>query len=144
MAGGRWSPGGARRERDGPHCPDCEPADRPDSGLAADGTDVEAGGTMLVHSVFFWLKPDLTEAQRADFRRGVDSLVGIKSAEKVYVGIPAKTAKRPVVDDSYSVALTVVCRDVAAHDAYQVDPLHLKFVEQFKTFWTRVQIYDAQ
>lgn len=120
------------------------PADPPESGLAADVARVEAAGTMLVHSVFFWLKPDLTEAQRADFRRGVESLVGIKSAEKVYVGIPAKTAKRPVVDASYSVALTVVCRDVAAHDAYQVDPIHLKFVEQFKTFWTRVQIYDAQ
>jgi hypothetical protein len=99
---------------------------------------------MLVHSVYFWLKPDLTETQRADFRRGVESLVGITSAEKVYVGSPAKTAKRPVVDDSYAVALTVVCQDVAAHDAYQVDPIHLKFVEQFKTCWTRVQIYDAQ
>lgn len=98
---------------------------------------------MLVHSVYFWLKPELTAAQRADFRRGVESLAGIKSAEKVFVGSPAKTAKRPVVDDSYAVALTVVCRDVAAHDAYQVDPVHLKFVEQFKTFWTRVQIYDA-
>jgi len=24
-----------------------------------------------------------------------------------------------------------------------VDPLHLAFVERFKTFWNRVQIYDA-
>lgn len=115
-----------------------------DSSLATGGAGVEHGDTMLVHTVYFWLKPDLTETQRADFRGGVESLVGIKAAEKVYVGSPAKTAKRPVVDDSYAVALTVVCQDVAAHDAYQVDPIHLKFVEQFKTFWTRVQIYDAQ
>jgi hypothetical protein len=99
---------------------------------------------MLVHSVYFWLKPDLTETQREDFRRGVESLTAIKSAEKVYVGSPAKTTKRPVVDDSYAVALTVICKDVAGHDAYQVDPVHLKFVEQFKHCWTRVQIYDAQ
>ena len=98
---------------------------------------------MLVHTVYFWLKPDLTDAQRADFRRGVESLAGIKSAEKVYVGKPAATQKRPIIDDSYSVALTVICQDVAAHDAYQVDPIHLKFVEQFKSFWVRVQIYDA-
>lgn len=99
---------------------------------------------MLIHTVYFWLKPELTPAQRADFRRGVESLSGIKAVEKVYVGTPAATEKRPIIDDSYSVALTVVCKDVAAHDAYQVDPLHLKFVEQFKSFWTRVQIYDAE
>jgi hypothetical protein len=98
---------------------------------------------MLIHSVYFWLKPELTEAQRADFRRGVESLGGIKSVEHVYVGTPAATEKRPVIDDSYDVALTVLCKDVAAQNAYQVDPLHLKFVETFKPFWTRVLIYDA-
>lgn len=98
---------------------------------------------MLVHTVYFWLKPDLTAEQRADFRRGVESLAGIKAVEKIYVGTPAATQKRPIIDDSYSFALTVICRDVAAHDAYQIDPLHLKFVEQFKSYWIRVQIYDA-
>jgi hypothetical protein len=99
---------------------------------------------MLVHTVYFWLKPELTAAQRADFRRGVESLGGVQSVEKVYVGAPAATEKRPVIDDSYSVALTVLCKDIAAQNAYQVDPIHLKFVEQFKTCWTRVQIYDAE
>lgn len=99
---------------------------------------------MLVHSVYFWLKPELSDAQRADFRRGVESLAGIKSVEKIYVGTPAATPKRAVIDDSYSVALTVLCRDLAAQDAYQIDPIHLAFVEQFKTFWTRVQIYDSE
>jgi hypothetical protein len=98
---------------------------------------------MLIHTVFFWLKPELTTAQRAEFRREVEKLAGIKAVEKIYVGTPAATAKRPIIDDSYSVALTVLCRDVAAHDAYQVDPLHLAFVEKCKSMWTRVQIYDA-
>jgi hypothetical protein len=99
---------------------------------------------MLVHTVYFWLKPDLTAAQRADFRRGVESLGGIKAVDKIFVGTPAKTEKRPIIDDSYSVALTVLCQDIAAHDAYQVDPIHLAFINTFKTFWTRVQIYDAE
>ncbi len=98
---------------------------------------------MLVHTVYFWLKPELTAAQRADFRRGVESLAGIKAVEKIYVGTPAATEKRPIIDSSYSVALTVICKDVAGHDAYQVDPIHLAFVNAFKTFGTRVQIYDA-
>ena len=99
---------------------------------------------MLVHTVYFWLKPELTEAQRADFRRGVESLGGIKAVDKIYVVTPAKTEKRPIIDDSYSVALTVLCKDLAAHDAYQVDPIHLAFISQFKTLWNRVQIYDAE
>lgn len=99
---------------------------------------------MLVHTVFFWLKPDLTDADRAAFRRGVESLAGIKAVDKVYVGTPAATARRPVIDASYSVALTVLCRDLAAHDAYQVDPLHTAFVENCKRYWDRVLIYDAE
>jgi hypothetical protein len=98
---------------------------------------------MLVHTVYFWLKPELTAPQRADFRRGVESLGRIPSVHQAYVGTPAPTERRPIIDDSYSVALTVICRDVAAHDAYQVDPIHLAFIEQFKTFWSKLQIYDA-
>lgn len=99
---------------------------------------------MLIHTVFFWLKPGLTEAQRADFRRGVESLAAIKHVEKVYVGAPATVPDRAVVDKTFAVGLTVLCRDVAAHDAYQVDPIHLAFIAKFKSCWTRVQIYDTE
>lgn len=98
---------------------------------------------MLVHSVYFWLKPELTAAQRAEFRATLETLTTVKSVEKVYIGTPAGTTKRPVIDDSYAFALTIVCRDVAAHDAYQVDPLHQAFVAKCSGMWTRVQIYDA-
>ena len=99
---------------------------------------------MLYHCVYFWLKPELTAAQRADFRGGVESLKGIKAVKKVSVGVPAATTKRPVVDASYDVALIVECQDVAAEAAYQVDPLHLAFVGTFKGHWARVVIYDSQ
>jgi hypothetical protein len=99
---------------------------------------------MLYHCVYFWLKPELTAEQRAEFRRGVETLRGIKSVDQVAIGVPAKTTPRPVIDASYDVALVVICKDVAAEAAYQVDPLHLAFVEKFKTFWTRVQIYDSE
>ena len=103
-----------------------------------------APATMLIHSVFFWLKPELTAAQRADFRRGVESLAAIQAIEKVYVGAPAATAQRSIIDHSYTVALTVVCRDVAAHDAYQVAPDHLKFIEENKPNWKQVRVFDSK
>lgn len=99
---------------------------------------------MLVHSVYFWLKPELTDAQRAEFRRGVESLKAIRCVEAVYVGAPAGVPDRSVVDKSFSVGLTVVCRDVAAHDAYQADPIHTAFAATFKTFWSRLTIFDSQ
>jgi hypothetical protein len=99
---------------------------------------------MLVHSVYFWLKPDLTTAQRAEFTRGVESLRKIKAVKEIYIGVPAATEKRPVIESSYSVALTVIVKDVAGHNAYQVDPIHLAFVKACKSYWTRVQIYDAE
>jgi hypothetical protein len=98
---------------------------------------------MLVHSVLFWLKPEITVEQRSEFRRALETLQGISSVDAVYIGTPAATAKRPTIDASYSFALTVLCRDVAAHDAYQVDPLHKAFVAKCSAWWTRVQIYDA-
>jgi hypothetical protein len=98
---------------------------------------------MLIHSVYFWLKSDLTDAQRAEFLGGLESLKGVQAAQQVYIGKPAPTPKRPVVEDTYSYALTIVCRDVAGHDAYQIDPLHKAFVEKFKSYWDRVRIYDA-
>lgn len=98
---------------------------------------------MLVHTVYFWLKAELSADDRAKFRRSLETLKDIPSVEVAYVGTPAPTAKRPVIDDTYSFALTVVCRDVAAHDAYQVDPLHKAFVQACSGMWTRVLIYDA-
>ena len=98
---------------------------------------------MLVHSVFFWLRSDISDDERAEFRAGIGSLMAIESASVVYAGTPAATEQRPVIDSTYDVGLTVLLEDVAAHDAYQTDPVHTAFVERFSEFWTKVQIYDA-
>jgi hypothetical protein len=99
---------------------------------------------MLIHSVFFWLRPDLTAAGRTHFRSEVQKLSSIKSIDRIYVGLPAEIAERAVTDRTFDVALTIVFKDGPAHDAYQVDPVHLAFVEGNKASWTRVQVYDSQ
>ncbi len=98
---------------------------------------------MLIHSVYFWLKPELSEEQRASFKAGLESLRAIKTVSALYIGTPAPIPDRPVVDRSYSFGLTIVFPDVEAHNAYQVDPIHKAFVETNKVHWTKVQIYDA-
>jgi hypothetical protein len=99
---------------------------------------------MLIHAVFFWLKPDLSPAERAHFRAEVQKLSAIPTVDRVYVGTPAQIAKRDVTDRSFDVALTIVFKDGPAHDAYQVDPVHLAFVAGNKDAWTRVQVYDSE
>jgi len=103
----------------------------------------ETNQIMLVHTVYFWLKPDLSPEDRKKFRNGVDALANIESAEQVMIGTPAGTSKRPVVDDTYDCGLTVILQDIPAHDLYQDDPIHHKFIADCKHLWERVQIYDA-
>jgi len=97
---------------------------------------------MFVHSVYFWLKPDLTEGQRAKFWEGARSLTTIESVRHGFAGSPAST-DRPIIDRSYSCALIVMFDDDAGHEAYQVHPVHDKFREECATFWSKVLIYDA-
>ncbi len=98
---------------------------------------------MLIHSVYFWLRKDLNTTQRADFVTGLQSLKGIGAASAVYTGTPSATPERPIIDNSYDFCLTVLLPDLAAHDAYQIDPLHKDFLATFAPLWERVQIYDA-
>lgn len=99
---------------------------------------------MLVHSVYFWLKPESTPEHRTAFRRGLESLRGIQGVESLHVGRPAATAARPVIERSYDFALIAALKDMAAHDAYQIDPLHKAFLQEFSSCWDRVLIFDAE
>jgi hypothetical protein len=99
---------------------------------------------MLVHSVYFWLKPGTPAAARARFRAEVEKLGAIRTIETIHVGVPATVPERSVTDRSFDVALTLIFKDGPAHDAYQVDPLHLAFVEGNRDAWARVQVFDSE
>ena len=98
---------------------------------------------MLVHTVIFWLKKDLSEDQKNIFIKEVKTLGEISSVYDFHLGTPAATPKRPVVEDSYDFAITVVLKDMVAHDDYQADPIHLEFIDNCKEMWERVVIYDV-
>lgn len=97
---------------------------------------------MFIHAVYFWLKDDLTDEQRADFARGVRTLPAVEAITRAHIGVPAPT-NRPVIDSSYAYALILEFADQAQHDAYQQHPIHLQFVKDCGAYWSRVQIYDS-
>ena len=97
---------------------------------------------MFVHAVYFTLREDLAPADRARFVAGIQSLRTIESVAQGYIGVPAPT-DRPVIERGYSYALVLVFADQAAHDAYQVHPVHDRFRDECAAFWERVRIYDS-
>jgi hypothetical protein len=99
---------------------------------------------MLIHSVYFWLRADADPAQAARFHEGLARLSRIPDVEAAHYGRPEVTAKRAVIDDSYTWALIVTFADVAAHDRYQDHADHHAFLEDFKETWDRVQVYDVR
>lgn len=97
----------------------------------------------LLHHVFFWLKNPNSAADRAKLIAGVKSLAAIETVRSIHVGVPASTEKRDVVDNSYHVSELLGFDDVAGQDAYQVHPLHKKFVDEHQHLWSKVVVYDA-
>ena len=85
---------------------------------------------MFHHIVFFYLKKDITSAQRAEFETKLRGLLAIKSIHSGYVGIPSKHAVRPIIDTSYDFAEFFVFKNHADHDAYQIDPIHQAFIAE--------------
>lgn len=97
---------------------------------------------MFTHCVYFWLSDDAGEALASQMLGDCTELLArIPVARHVFAGRPAMTP-RAVVDNSYTLGLCVILDDAAAHDQYQVHPLHQEFSNRYKRYWKKVQIYD--
>ena len=97
---------------------------------------------MLTHHVLFWLRPDITEEHKADFREGLESLKNIETVKSAYIGSPIPT-ERAVVDGTYTFSLLATFDDLAGYDIYQNHIIHLTFLNDFKSFFEKVLIYDS-
>jgi len=97
----------------------------------------------VLHNVYFWLKnPDSTEDRDA-LIAGLKTLGAISTVQGIHIGVPASTEQREVVDNSYQVSELLMFASAADQDAYQVDPIHVKFVEQCGHLWSKVVVYDS-
>ena len=97
---------------------------------------------MFVHAVYFWLREDLTEAERSHFVSGLQSLRSIEQVHACYIGQPAPT-DRPAIERGYSYALVLVFTGENAHDAYQRHAVHDHFRETCSSYWRQVRIFDS-
>ncbi|EMR04599.1 Dabb family protein [Cesiribacter andamanensis] len=112
--------------------------------LLLPGQPASAGSAKkgFIHQVYFWLRKPENEQDKARLLEGLRMLSKVKTIREYHIGVPAG-ATRDVVDASYAISWMLVFKDKAAQDAYQVDPIHLKFVEEYSALWSKVVVYDS-
>ena len=104
--------------------------------------EVKLSGALL-HHVFFWLKEPKNEAHKKQLVNALNALLKVKTIKMSHIGFPAGTESRDVVDHSYSVSYLTIFDSQSDQDAYQIDPIHLKFVEENSHLWNKVVVYDS-
>ncbi|HTD98723.1 MAG TPA: Dabb family protein [Mucilaginibacter sp.] len=94
----------------------------------------------FVHHVHFWLK---NKEDKAKLLEGLNLLLPIPYIRSIHIGVPADT-NRDVIDRSYDVSLLLLFDDLEAEEAYQHDPTHVIFAEQYaKPLCSKVVVVDS-
>lgn len=103
----------------------------------------DANDGALVHTVYFWFHDDVTGQESREFYNELKKLQEIPQILHGWIGVPAGTEERGVIDSSYDYSITFVFRDEEAEAEYQVHPIHTDFVETNSHLWDNVVVYDA-
>ena len=112
-----------------------------ESGLAA--VRVVVSLPRMEHHVYFWLKEEnKNPADCAVFEQGLARLFEIGLVAGGRWAVPANVVLRPVIDQSWSYALSMQFATVAEHDAYHADADHHAFINTFKEWWAKVLVMD--
>ncbi len=97
---------------------------------------------IFIHHVYFWLADPVSAENKKALIEGLKKLSVVKTIQRYSIGVPANTS-RDVIDSSYSVSWILIFNNAADQDSYQVDPIHLRFVDECKHLWKKVQVYDT-
>ena len=99
---------------------------------------------MFSHVVIFWTDPKNPKSAETLLAGAEQYLKPIPGVLSFHVG-KMVASPRPVVEQSYQIALNLVFPDKKAQDDYQVHPLHIEFVEKvFKPHCAKCVVYDFQ
>jgi hypothetical protein len=99
---------------------------------------------MFSHVVIFWTDPNDPQSADKLIAGAEQYLRPIQGVKHFHIGRMVKS-HRPVVDQSYQVALNLIFDDKKAQDDYQIHPMHVEFVEKvFKKVCNRCVVYDFE
>ena len=99
---------------------------------------------MFSHIVIFWTDPAQADAADQVIAGAHKYLKAIPGLTHFHIGKMMGSA-RPVVDQTYQVAMSTAFTSKKAEDDYQIHPEHLKFVAEIvKPFVKKVTVYDFE
>jgi Stress responsive A/B Barrel Domain len=97
---------------------------------------------IFIHHVYFWLNNPASIADRDKLVEGLTKLSKVKLIQQFHIGKSAAT-DRDVVENTYAISWFTIFANAADQASYQTDPIHLKFVEDYKYLWKKVIVYDS-
>jgi hypothetical protein len=97
---------------------------------------------LFIHHVYFWLARPGNKVDHYELLEGLKNLSEAPIIKSFHIGMPAGTY-RDVIDTSYDFSWLLIFDSREDQDAYQVDPIHLEFVEKCKHLWQKVVVYDS-
>ncbi|MDC8004236.1 Dabb family protein [Aureisphaera galaxeae] len=98
----------------------------------------------FAHNVYIWLKqPDNEEDREAFLASLYKFLDASEYVVSSHVGAPA-LSDRDVVDDSFTFSIVLTFKNKEEQDLYQVEPVHVQFVEESSHLWNKVVVYDSE
>jgi hypothetical protein len=103
----------------------------------------EPADRMLAHDVYFSLKDNSPEAREKLIAACKKYLANHPGTVWFAAGPLAEEFQREVNDREFDVALHLVFKNKAAHDAYQKAEAHEKFIAENKDGWTKVRVFDS-
>jgi hypothetical protein len=96
----------------------------------------------FIHHVFFWLKNPGSQEDRAALVAGLKKLSKAGTIKDSHIGVPAGT-DRDVIETSYALSWLLLFETPADQEAYQTDPIHLQFIKECSSLWSKVVVYDS-
>lgn len=96
------------------------------------------------HYLVFWLKPDLTDQQVAEFTQFFEGLKKLPYQKNLRYGKPAASTPRAVLDQTYTYNASMEFDSLDDLEAYGKLPEHLALVAKYKPYFTKMLVHDTR
>jgi hypothetical protein len=98
---------------------------------------------LLAHNVYFTLKESSAPNRARLVQACKKYLTGHPGTVFFACGVLEERLQRPVNVRDFDVGLHIIFASKADHDAYQVHPRHLQFIDENKADWKQVRVFDT-
>jgi hypothetical protein len=112
--------------------------------MTAVGEEKKVTEPQIAHMVYFALNDRSAESKKKMVDACKKYLSGHDGTVYFAAGVRGEEFNRDVNDRDWDVALLIVFKDKASHDKYQENERHKKFIDENKSGWKKVRVFDSE